>query len=111
MNRQYVRRKKCLNRAVESQVLERRLMFSIYYDYNVMASVGDVTTAGDVISSFKGETSINDNGRADMSSGVVRAFDVRSGALRWTWDPIPLPRDGARSSGAANAWNTTKPSA
>ena len=50
-------------------------------------------------------SSIDDNSRVDMSSGVVRAFDARSGALRWAWDPIPGASDGARSSGAANAWS------
>ncbi|HKV99711.1 MAG TPA: pyrroloquinoline quinone-dependent dehydrogenase [Vicinamibacterales bacterium] len=48
-------------------------------------------------------SSINDNSRAQMTSGVVRAFDARTGALRWSWDPIP--RDGSVQSGAANAWS------
>ena len=34
-------------------------------------------------------SAIDDNTRADMPSGVVRAFDARTGALRWSWDPIP----------------------
>jgi quinoprotein glucose dehydrogenase len=47
-------------------------------------------------------SAIDDNNRADMPSGVVRAFDARSGALRWSWDPIPQkPQD----TGAANAWS------
>ena len=33
-------------------------------------------------------SSINDNNRVDMPSGVVRAFDARTGALRWSWDPF-----------------------
>jgi quinoprotein glucose dehydrogenase len=54
-------------------------------------------------------SSIDDNGRADMPGGVVRAFDARTGALRWKWDPIP-PNDtgapgGVWRSGAANAWS------
>ena len=54
-------------------------------------------------------SSIDDNGRADMPGGVVRAFDVRTGALRWKWDPIP-PNDtgapgGVWRTGAANAWS------
>jgi quinoprotein glucose dehydrogenase len=47
-----------------------------------------------------------------MPSGVVRAFDARSGALRWSWDPIARkpesPTNSASSewrSGAANAWS------
>ncbi len=55
-------------------------------------------------------SAIDDNARADMPSGVVRAFDVRSGALRWSWEP--LPPNAARGvgetpwrTGAANAWS------
>jgi quinoprotein glucose dehydrogenase len=53
-------------------------------------------------------SAIDDNNRADMPSGVVRAFDVRTGKLRWSWDPIA--RDGSNASrssmtGAANAWS------
>ena len=58
-------------------------------------------------------SAIDDNGRVDMPGGVVRAFDARSGALRWSWDPIPPnpanPAAGASAkawrSGAANAWS------
>lgn len=56
-------------------------------------------------------SAIDDNGRAAMPSGVVRAFDARTGALRWSWDPIPLTPtrtgDGKeeRQVGAANAWS------
>jgi quinoprotein glucose dehydrogenase len=49
-------------------------------------------------------SSIDDNTRVNMPSGVVRAFDARSGALRWSWDPIP-PNGGNLFSGAANAWS------
>lgn len=53
-------------------------------------------------------SSIDDNVRVDMPLGVVRAFDARTGGLRWSWDPIPRNRPGAISSwmtGAANAWS------
>jgi quinoprotein glucose dehydrogenase len=53
-------------------------------------------------------SAINDNGRVDEPAGVVRAFDIRSGALRWSWDPIAPNVDGAPAqwrSGAANAWS------
>ncbi|HEX3437831.1 MAG TPA: pyrroloquinoline quinone-dependent dehydrogenase [Pseudacidobacterium sp.] len=53
-------------------------------------------------------SAIDDNARADMPSGVVRAFDARTGALRWSWDPIPPNgSDAAKnwSTGAANAWS------
>jgi quinoprotein glucose dehydrogenase len=51
-------------------------------------------------------SAIDDNGRADMPSGVVRAFDARTGALVWSWDPIPPNhRDPKWFTGAANAWS------
>jgi len=55
-------------------------------------------------------SAIDDNARAAMPSGVVRAFDARSGALRWSWDPIPLTapannKTADRQVGAANAWS------
>jgi quinoprotein glucose dehydrogenase len=58
-------------------------------------------------------SAINDNGRVAAPSGKVRAFDARSGALRWTWDPIPRDAadpatrtwgEGWRLTGAANVW-------
>ncbi len=54
-------------------------------------------------------SAIDDNSRVDMPSGVVRAFDVRSGALRWSWEPIPTngpthSPGGTLRTGAANAW-------
>jgi quinoprotein glucose dehydrogenase len=54
-----------------------------------------------------------DNRRRDAPGGVVRAFDARSGALRWAFDPVPpgtppLPPgpDGAPRwhRGTPNAW-------
>ena len=58
-------------------------------------------------------SAIDDNHRVDMPAGVVRAFDARSGALRWSWDPIPRNTPDAEDanptsawrSGAANAWS------
>ena len=46
-------------------------------------------------------SSISDNARVDAPSGVVRAFDARSGKPRWSWDP--LVRDGIEA-GSANVW-------
>src|SRR4029453_16370669 len=60
-------------------------------------------------------SAIADNSRTDAASGEVRAYDARTGRLRWTWDPIPQdstdaawrtwigPR--AHATGAANAWS------
>ena len=32
---------------------------------------------------------VKDVQRLDAPSGAIRAFDARSGALRWVWDPVP----------------------
>ena len=60
-------------------------------------------------------SSVADNNRTNAASGEVRAFDARTGRLRWTWDPVP--RDStdpawsswrgamAHTTGAANAWS------
>ncbi|HEY7517749.1 MAG TPA: pyrroloquinoline quinone-dependent dehydrogenase [Methylomirabilota bacterium] len=60
-------------------------------------------------------SAIADNNRTQAASGEVRAYDARTGTLRWTWDPVP--RDSAdpgwatwqgadaHRTGAANAWS------
>src|SRR4051812_39213896 len=60
-------------------------------------------------------SAVADNGRTNAASGEVRAYDARTGTLRWTRDPIPQdstdaawrtwigPR--AHETGAANAWS------
>jgi quinoprotein glucose dehydrogenase len=53
-------------------------------------------------------SAIDDNARAEMPDGVVRGFDARSGALRWSWEPLQRPPDvppGAWHTGAGNAWS------
>jgi quinoprotein glucose dehydrogenase len=59
-------------------------------------------------------SSIGDNRAADVERGVIRGFDARSGALLWSFDPIPdspthpAARDWnpaqAAGTGAGNAW-------
>ncbi|MBV9494753.1 MAG: PQQ-binding-like beta-propeller repeat protein, partial [Acidobacteria bacterium] len=66
-------------------------------DYGVTsppAVIGDLVVVG---------SSIGDNSNVDTGRGVVRAFDVKTGATRWSFDPLLPMADGARS-GAANAW-------
>ena len=58
-------------------------------------------------------SAIDDNHRVDMARGVVRAYDARTGTLRWSWDPIApdQPATAASASaktfrsGAGNAWS------
>jgi quinoprotein glucose dehydrogenase len=63
-------------------------------DYQVTsppAVIGDLVVIG---------SSIGDNSGAELERGVVRAYDARTGALRWSFDPIAHEKH----SGAANAW-------
>ena len=60
-------------------------------------------------------SAIADNTSTTGASGEVRGFDVRSGALRWTWNPVPQDPndqaygswrgDAASRSGGANTWS------
>jgi len=59
---------------------------------------------------------IADNRRTDIKRGIVRAFDARSGAERWRFDPIPTDPadpaapawegDSAAHTGAGGVWST-----
>lgn len=62
------------------------------------AVVGDVVVVG---------SSIYDGRDVVAPSGVVRAFDVRTGALRWRWEPLVAINGGEEeTAGAANTWAT-----
>ncbi|GAB3313517.1 quinoprotein glucose dehydrogenase [Larkinella ripae] len=60
-------------------------------------------------------SSMGDNQRFNYDRGVVRAYDVLTGKLRWSWDPIPRSDkdpgaktwkgSSATQTGAANAWS------
>ena len=69
-----------------------------------MAVIGSAMTDQDFATKMEG------------APGVVRAFDVRTGALRWTWNPIPQAAGEAGAdtweneswayTGAANVWSS-----
>jgi len=69
------------------------------------AVVNDVVALG---------TTIRDFHRANAPNGSVRAFDARTGARRWTFDPVPRTVDdpaytgwtpeAAQDTGAGNVW-------
>ena len=60
-------------------------------------------------------SAIADNGRKDAVSGEVRGYDARTGALLWTFNPVPQTASdpaydswqgpNAHRTGATNAWS------
>ncbi|MEZ5572141.1 MAG: pyrroloquinoline quinone-dependent dehydrogenase [Halioglobus sp.] len=51
-----------------------------------------------------------DNQRTDAPGGIVRAYNVRSGALEWVFNPVPPGAaarnpDGTWRNGTANVWS------
>lgn len=51
-------------------------------------------------------SSIGDNRAVTVERGIVRAYDARTGKLRWSWDPIPWALNTTPRTGAGNAWST-----
>jgi quinoprotein glucose dehydrogenase len=82
------------------------LEFEFYEVTSPPAVVGDLVITGSAIA---------DNTSFAPASGEVRAFDARTGALRWTFDPVPQDSTdpayrtwqggSARYTGAANVWS------
>jgi quinoprotein glucose dehydrogenase len=82
------------------------LEFEFYEVTSPPAVVGDLVITGSAVA---------DNTSFAPASGEVRAFDARTGALKWTFDPVP--RDStdpayktwqggsAKYTGAANVWS------
>ena len=66
------------------------------------AILGDLFVTGAyVLDSFK----------RDVPSGVVRAYDLRTGEFRWGWNPVPpdmpeVDEDGNYTTGTTNVWST-----
>jgi quinoprotein glucose dehydrogenase len=65
-----------------------------YEETSAPAIIDDIVIVG---------SSIADNDRIDSPSGQVRAFDARTGSLRWSWKPLP---ESIAPTGAGNAWST-----
>jgi quinoprotein glucose dehydrogenase len=80
--------------------------FTAYQQTSPPAVIGNLVIVG---------SSIADNSRVNPASGEVRAFDARTGALRWTFSPIPQDEDStareswrggsAARTGGANVWS------
>ena len=80
--------------------------FQAYEETSPPAVIGDLVIVG---------SGVADNSSPAPASGEVRAFNARSGALDWTFDPIPQDTTdaayktwqggSAKRSGAANVWS------
>ena len=80
--------------------------FQAYEETSPPAVIGDLVIVG---------SGVSDNSNPAPASGEVRAFDARSGALKWTFDPIPQDSTdpayktwqagSAKRTGAANVWS------
>ena len=91
-----------LRRGLRNQPFE----FAEYEVTSPPAVINDLLVVGSAVA---------DNNRTDAASGEVRAYDAATGALRWTWDPVPQDRSdpayptwegaNAHRTGAANAWS------
>lgn len=74
-----------------------------YYPTSPPVVIGNIVAVGSLIV---------DNLDTDMPSGVVRAFDVRSGESAWLWEPVsedyrnkhPLPDGRQFYPGSPNVW-------
>ena len=58
------------------------------------AVIGDLVVTG---------SGVTDNSVADAADGIVRAFDARTGDLRWSFNPIP--ESLSSRTGGANVWS------
>jgi quinoprotein glucose dehydrogenase len=80
--------------------------FQAYEETSPPAVIGDLVILG---------SGITDNANPAPASGEVRAFDARTGGLKWTFDPIPQDSTdpayktwqggSAKHTGAANVWS------
>ena len=69
-----------------------------YYPTSPGYVIGDVIVLGALVA---------DNVRVDAPSGVVRAWDARTGALRWAWDLSPPDATGlTRAAGTGYVLST-----
>jgi membrane-bound PQQ-dependent dehydrogenase (glucose/quinate/shikimate family) len=97
----------CPDFGASGQVSLRKVARYLPGQYHMTSTptiIGDIVVVG---------SAINDNSRVDMPSGVVRGFDARTGALLWSWEPLPpnepsSAENGGKTwrTGAGNAWST-----
>ncbi len=75
------------------------------FEYSITSApaiIGDLVVTGALVF---------DNQRPDIPSGVVRAYNIRTGEFAWGWNPVHPGRpqrdeDGNFVSGTTNVWST-----
>jgi len=97
----------------EAEQRGRRIGRPVNYRHGDVQFSSPPTVAGSVV--VLGSANNTKFRRNDGPSGAVRAFDLRSGELRWTFDPVPRnpgdlqatgwTSDALATTGAANVWS------
>jgi len=104
---------KCVDFGEQGSVDLRRGLRIAPFEFQAYELTSPPTVIGDLVVTG---SAIADNSRPAPASGEVRGWDARTGALKWTWDPIPQDtldpvaarawRNGrAPMSGGANVWS------
>lgn len=75
------------------------LRLAEYYVTSAPLVIGDLVVTG---------AFVKDGQRTDAPPGVVRAFDVRSGELRWAFDPVPPGMEPVTAEQARAGANFTR---
>lgn len=75
------------------------------YDNHGQGFAGAMSSPSAVVGDVVVATSAANDGLVDAADGVVRGFDVRTGEMKWEFNPISA--DKSDQTGAANVWTTT----
>jgi quinoprotein glucose dehydrogenase len=103
---------RCRSFGRQGQIDLRRGLRIDPFEYEAYQLTSPPLVIGDLVITG---SSIADNSRANPASGEVRAWDARTGRLRWSWDPIPQNSSdpahetwapgSASQTGAGNVWS------
>ncbi len=93
----------CASFGAHGQVdLKAGLRTNSEHPYFFFGNTSPPTVVGDVV--IVG-SAVGDNIAVEAEPGVVRGFDARSGALLWSWDPLPWSAAQRPRTSAGNAWS------
>ena len=95
--------KPCADFGKDGQVdLTFNVATRMFYRYRFFGNTSPPTVVGDVVVIG---SAVADNQAVDVEPGVVRGYDVHSGRLLWTWDPLPWAATQHPRTGAGNVWS------